>query len=81
VRMPVAFHYLLGALLEGTMKIPMVSLAQVRILSEGIVDPWPPFDNLPRDLMPQTPFSEEQIRRGLSDPSSFSFADLRCGAR
>jgi uncharacterized protein YbjT (DUF2867 family) len=80
VRMPLAFHYL-GALLERTMTIPMVSLAQVRILSEGIVDPWPPFDNPPHDLMPQTPFSEEQIRRGLPDPNSFGLADLRRCAR
>jgi nucleoside-diphosphate-sugar epimerase len=41
VRMPVWFHCGLARVLEATMKIPLVSLAQVRILSEGIVEPLP----------------------------------------
>jgi NADH dehydrogenase len=63
---------------EATMKIPLVSLAQVQILSEGIVDPWPPYENLPADLLPTTPFSDEQIRRGLPEPKRFDAKDLRC---
>jgi nucleoside-diphosphate-sugar epimerase len=77
LRMPVAFHYALGHFLEWVMKIPLVSLAQVRILSEGIVEPWPPFEFLPPDLLPTTPFTDEQIRRGLPAAKSFCIEDLR----
>lgn len=78
--LPVGFHRGLAALFESTMKVPLVSMAQVRILSEGIVDPWPPFENLPPDLRPATPFSDEQIRRGLPEPKRFGMDDLRCRA-
>ena len=79
-RMPVWFHYALGHLLEATMKIPLVSLAQVRILSEGIVEPQPQCGTLPDDLLPSTPFTDEQIRRGLPAPGAFSTSDFRCWA-
>jgi uncharacterized protein YbjT (DUF2867 family) len=78
---PVAFHRLLAVVAEATMTIPLASRAQVRILAESLVDPWPPFDDLPPDLMPATPFSDEQIRRGLPSPGGFRFADLRIGKR
>jgi uncharacterized protein YbjT (DUF2867 family) len=76
-RMPVAVHRVMALFLERIMTVPLVSLAQVRILSEGIVDPWPPCDELPADLVPATPFSEEQIRRGLPEPGPFGLRDLR----
>jgi hypothetical protein len=80
VPLPLALHRLLGVVFEATMKVPLVSLAQVRILSEGIVDPWPPYENLPNDLLPTTPFTDEQIRRGLPEARRFSAGDLRCSA-
>jgi uncharacterized protein YbjT (DUF2867 family) len=80
IRFPMALHRLLGVIFEATMKIPLVSLAQVRILSEGIMDPSPPCEELPPDLQPQTPFTDEQIRRGLPEPKAFSTRDLRCRA-
>lgn len=80
-RMPVAFHYVLGYFLERLMKIPLVSLAQVRILSEGIVEPWPPFNLLPPDLLPVSRFTDDQIRRGVPDGKSFCVEDLRWPAR
>jgi uncharacterized protein YbjT (DUF2867 family) len=80
VRMPLAFHYALAAVLERIMKIPLVSPAQVRILSEGIVEPWPPCEALPADLMPTTRFTGEQIRRGLPQAKAFGVEDLRCSA-
>jgi NADH dehydrogenase len=80
VRMPVWFHYILGHLLEATMKIPLVSVAQVRILSEGIVEALPVCSTLPEDLLPSTCFSEEQIRKGLPEPGGFACSDLRCCA-
>jgi nucleoside-diphosphate-sugar epimerase len=80
VRMPVWFHYALAHVLEATMKIPLVSRAQVRILSEGIVEPLPACGTLPADLLPSTGFSDEQIRQGLPEASAFGRKDLRCCA-
>jgi uncharacterized protein YbjT (DUF2867 family) len=76
--MPVWFHYALAILLEATMTIPLASRAQVRILSEGIVEPLPACAALPNDLMPSTGFTDEQIRQGLPQPAAFKRKDLRC---
>lgn len=75
---PVWFHYCLGQLFEMTMKVPLVAKAQVRILSEGVVDPAAPCDPIPADLVPQRRFTEEQIRSGLPEPGRFGLRDLRC---
>jgi len=80
-RMQVAFHRWMALGLEKIMEIPLVSLAQVRILSEGIVEPMPPCDELPADLMPTTRFTDEQIRRGLPEAGAFGFRDLRWCSR
>jgi NADH dehydrogenase len=80
VRMPVWFHHALAQLFEATMRIPLVSSAQVRILSEGIVEALPVCGKLPADLLPTTRFSDEQIRRGLPQAGSFGRRDLRCCA-
>ena len=76
--LPLAFHYLMAWCLEWCMPIPLVSRAQVRILSEGIVEPWPPCGPLPADLAPRLPFSREQIQRGLPAPGPFGWRDCRC---
>jgi uncharacterized protein YbjT (DUF2867 family) len=75
---PVTLHYALAVLCEAVMKIPLVSLAQVRILSEGIVEPAGPCEDLPSDLALATPFGSEEIRRRLPAPGPFGLADLRC---
>jgi len=75
--MPVWFHYLLGWCLERVMAVPLVSVAQVRILSEGLAEPSLPFDPMPAELAPKIPFSEEQIRKGLPAPGPFGWRDLR----
>lgn len=80
MRMPIWFHYPLARVMETTMKIPLVSTAQVRILSEGIVEALPVCGKLPADLLPTTRFSDEQIRRGLPQAGSFGCKDLRCCA-
>ncbi len=67
VPLPLVFHYALAFCLERIMRIPLVSIAQVRILSEGIVDPLPPCGGPPDDLRPARPFHAEQIRRGLPE--------------
>jgi uncharacterized protein YbjT (DUF2867 family) len=79
VRLPLVFHRLLALIAERTMKVPLISTAQVRMLAEGIVDAVTPVDDTPTDLAPSTPFDADSIRRGLPPPHSFRFADLRIG--
>jgi NADH dehydrogenase len=75
--MPVAFHRLLGVLGEAMMKVPLVSRAQVRMLAEGLCEPAPlPIDGLPQDLAPTTPFSIDEIQRGLPEPGPFRCSDF-----
>ena len=76
--LPLWFHYALAWCVERLMVIPLVSIAQVRILSEGIVQPWGPCDRLPPELAPKTCFTVEQIRRGLPPARAFGLDDLRC---
>jgi len=81
VRMPLAFHYTLGWWLERAMKTPLVSIAQVRILSEGIVEASPACDELSPEFRPMISFTAEQIRRGLPEPKPFGIRDCRCLGR
>jgi NADH dehydrogenase len=76
--MPVWFHYGLGWCLERMMKVPMVSVAQVRMLSEGLAEPSPPCEQMPAVLAPRIPFTDAQIRKGLPPSGPFSLRDLRC---
>jgi len=77
-RAPVWFHFALARFWELTMKVPLVARAQVRILSEGVVEPSLPCDTLPADLLPRRKFTDEQIRNGLPKPGPFTLRDLRC---
>jgi NADH dehydrogenase len=78
VRLPIWVHGLMALGLERVMKIPLVSKAQVRILSEGVVQPAGPCEALPGDLTPSTRFTEDGIRQGLPAPGPFGPAHLRC---
>lgn len=75
---PLAIQKIIAWLAERTMKIPLLSLAQLRILSEGIVEAVPACDSLPADLLPATRFTAEQIQKGLPEPGPFRLRDLRC---
>lgn len=77
VRLPILCHVLLAHVFERTMRVPLVSLAQVRILSEGVVEPASPVVPLPYDLVPTRRFTPEQIRSGLPHPGPFCVGDLR----
>jgi hypothetical protein len=79
--LPLWFHYVLGWFVERIMTVPLVSTAQVRMLSEGLAEPCPPTELLPPELAPQIPFSEEQIRNGLPPAGGFHLRDLRCCRR
>jgi len=75
--MPIWFHRLLAHFFELTMKVPLTSLAQVRILSEGVAEPVTPVTKLPYDLVPTRRFTLEQIRNGLPHPGPFCVGNLR----
>jgi uncharacterized protein YbjT (DUF2867 family) len=77
---PLWFHYLLAQLCEWTMKVPLVAKAQVRILSEGVLESATSCDPAPSDLLPVRRFTPEQIRCGLPEPGPFGLHDLRCSA-
>jgi len=76
LRAPMAFHEVLAAVAERTMRVPMVSHAQVQILREGVVEPVLAPDALPADLVPTTPFDAASIRAGLPAPGPFTSADF-----
>jgi NADH dehydrogenase len=75
---PLWVHYGLARVFELLMKIPLVAIAQVRMLEEGFVEAALPADPLPADLQLRQSFSDAQIRAGLPERGPFSLADLRC---
>lgn len=75
--LPVFCHRLLARAFELTMNIPLTSVAQVRILSEGVVEPGSPVSPLPYDLVPTRRLTTDQIRSGLPKPGPFCVGDLR----
>jgi uncharacterized protein YbjT (DUF2867 family) len=80
VRLPIWVHLATAWLAEWTMRVPLVSRAQVHILAEGIVEPLPFANPPPADLAPMTPFSDDTIRAGLPPVGGFGCADLRWSA-
>jgi uncharacterized protein YbjT (DUF2867 family) len=82
VRGPLAFHYALAWLSERTMAVPLVSLAQVRILREEVLEPVLAPDSVPGpELVPAIPFDAASIRAGLPELDRFGVADMRCSLR
>lgn len=79
VPLPVRIQYAFAWLQERVMETPIASKAQVRILSEGIVEPAPAevCEPLPEDLTPDRPFSTDRIERGLPDLRRYGRNDLR----
>lgn len=75
--LPLWCHRLLARVFELTMKVPLVSLAQVQILAEGVAEPATPVTPLPYDLIPTRRFTAEQIRNGLPAAAPFYIGDLR----
>jgi NADH dehydrogenase len=75
-RMPVLFHYGLARVCENVMKTPMVGKAQVRMLSESLVETTTHCDKLPQDLVPEQAFTSEKIRQGLPAAEGFGINDL-----
>jgi NADH dehydrogenase len=63
---PVWFQSLLAQIFERTMRVPLVSRAQVRILAESLTEAALPCEMLPQDLRPRSRFTPDQIRAGLA---------------
>ncbi len=76
-RLPVVLHYVFAWCFERLMTVPLVSIAQVRILSEGVSEATPPLVSLPRDLAPGTPFGEKAIKAELPPLRAFDLRALR----
>jgi uncharacterized protein YbjT (DUF2867 family) len=74
---PASTNYVVAHVAELLMKIPLASVAQVRMLDEGLVEPWGKLDSLPADLVPRTPLSDDVLRAGLPPAGPFTRADLR----
>jgi len=72
---PVWLHYAMAWFFERVMTVPLTAFAQVRILSESLVEPVLAPDVLPDDLMPRTAFTDAQIRKGLPEPDRFGLKD------
>jgi len=79
--LPVWFHYILGWFVERMMAIPLVSVAQVQMLSEGLSVPSPPCELPPPEFTPKIRFTEDQIRNGLPPSGPFRVRDIRCCRR
>jgi NADH dehydrogenase len=62
---------------ELAMTVPLIAVAQVHILAEGVVEASPAAEPPPADLAPATPFSADSIRAGLPDAEGFGCRDLR----
>jgi len=75
--LPIWLHRLMAQVFEATMKVPLASVAQIKILSEGVVEAATPVTSLPYDLVPTRRFTVEQIRNGLPEAKSFCVGDLR----
>jgi NADH dehydrogenase len=78
VPMPYWFHRTLAWILERAMRVPLISVAQVRILAEGAVDAPPGTGELPPELKPVRRFNQAQILAGLPAVTPFGRRDLRC---
>jgi NADH dehydrogenase len=79
--LPIICHRYLAWIFESTMTIPLVSSAQVFMLSETMVEPATACTPLPSDLMPMARFTDERIMEGMPDAKPFGRQDVRCFAR
>lgn len=74
---PVWALYALGQVTEWTMTVPLVATAQVRMLAEGVSEPWGDVDELPDDLRPATRFTDEAILAAMPPRGGFGWKNLR----
>ncbi|MGK9148072.1 NAD(P)H-binding protein [Plantibacter flavus] len=76
VPLPVWSIRVLAQLTEWSMRTPLVAKAQARMLAEGVSEAAPHAPELPEDLRPSRPFTEDRIRAALPE-GRFARSDLR----
>jgi len=81
LRAPIALTYAVARAAELMMTVPLIAVAQVRMLEEEVVEPVLAPDPLPADLLPVTAFNDESVRAGMPDCSPFGLTDLRAFAK
>ena len=74
---PVWAVHLLGVATELTMTVPLVAVAQVRMLAEGVSQVWGEVTPLPDDLRPRAAFDRDHIAAALPPRGGFTLRDLR----
>lgn len=76
--LPVTGHKILAMVFERLMPVPLISSAQVFMLSENMVQSLPvgAASPLPGDLRPRHRFSDEQVRAGLPEAKAFGARDF-----
>lgn len=77
IAVPVWSIRILAQLTEWLMIVPLVAKAQATMLAEGVSEPEPWAPEVPIDMRPSRPFSEESIRMALPDEGRFGWRDLR----
>ena len=81
IAVPVWSIRILAQLTEWIMIVPLVAKAQAKMLAEGVSEPAPWAPELPIELRPSHPFSEESIRAALPAEARFGWSDLRVSRR
>jgi ligand-binding SRPBCC domain-containing protein len=76
VPMPIWALYVIAAIGELTMKVPLISIAQVRLLREGPI-PGTLAAEPPEDLAPKTRLDDASIRAGLPERTRYGLRDFR----
>lgn len=77
IAVPVWSIRILAQLTEWLMIVPLVAKAQATMLAEGVSEPAPWAPQVPIDVRPSRPFSEESIRMALPEEGRFGWRDLR----
>jgi len=62
---PVILHRAMARAFEAVSRVPLMSVAQARILDEGLVEPWGEVMPLPDDLVPRRRMTPERIAAAL----------------
>jgi NADH dehydrogenase len=79
--LPIFAHRLLAAVFERIMPVPLISSAQVFMLSESMEEALPAnsVSPLPEDLLPRQRFTDEHIQAHLPAAKGFGLGDFGCG--
>jgi hypothetical protein len=62
---PVLLHRAMARAFEAVSRVPLMSVAQARILDEDLVEPWGEVTPLPDDLVPRRRMTPELLAAAL----------------